>query len=571
MGLILDLLQAAAAEASLHSRLAEWRKAVSEGIESVESRLNALRSSIGVQDEGAALGEFTDLDFIGAGVTVTVGPNNTAVVFIPSGGGGFPGYGGAPPNIAAASSAGASPLLSRSDHTHGHGDQAGGTLHAVATPLVAGFMSATDKAALDALVAGGPFVPTTRTLTAGAGLTGGGDLSADRTFDIVAADATITVNANSIQVGTVPVAQVSGAVPATRTLTAGAGMTGGGDLSADRTFDVGQNADNSVVVNANDIQVNPTLQAAAAAGATAVQPSRTLTAGAGLTGGGDLSANRTFDVGANADGSIVVNADDIQVSAALQAGAATHTIARIPSVLVPTAVFSRSFRYIVPTSAAGTQSMIGVVSNALAGANTPALTNTDLRTSSSRINTTSNTANVLVGQNFTDPGVCRGAVAGVGGFFICYRFAIITLNADAVVSIGLNNAVIAGGANPSGTANRIVLGADTGDANLTWISVDNGGTATKSASVISKANVIIGDPNTAGPSVFEVRMYALPNDTKITCQLINRSTESIINTSDISATLPLNTTTLRPTCVMSSKTNGAPATQCDFIHFFAYY
>ncbi len=40
---------------------------------------------------------------------------------------------------------------------------------------------------------------------------------------------------------------------------------------------------------------------------------RTLTAGAGMTGGGDLSANRTFNVGANADGSVVVNADDIQV------------------------------------------------------------------------------------------------------------------------------------------------------------------------------------------------------------------------------------------------------------------
>lgn len=38
-----------------------------------------------------------------------------------------------------------------------------------------------------------------------------------------------------------------------------------------------------------------------------------LNAGAGLIGGGDLSANRTFNVQANADGSIVVNANDIQV------------------------------------------------------------------------------------------------------------------------------------------------------------------------------------------------------------------------------------------------------------------
>lgn len=44
-----------------------------------------------------------------------------------------------------------------------------------------------------------------------------------------------------------------------------------------------------------------------------VPNARTLTAGAGQTGGGDLSANRTFNVVANADGSMVVNADDVQV------------------------------------------------------------------------------------------------------------------------------------------------------------------------------------------------------------------------------------------------------------------
>lgn len=44
-----------------------------------------------------------------------------------------------------------------------------------------------------------------------------------------------------------------------------------------------------------------------------VPSSRTVTAGAGLAGGGSLAANRTFNVGANADGSMIVNADDIQV------------------------------------------------------------------------------------------------------------------------------------------------------------------------------------------------------------------------------------------------------------------
>ena len=48
-------------------------------------------------------------------------------------------------------------------------------------------------------------------------------------------------------------------------------------------------------------------------GGGGVPTSRTLTAGTGMTGTGDLSADRTFNVVANADGSIIANADDIQV------------------------------------------------------------------------------------------------------------------------------------------------------------------------------------------------------------------------------------------------------------------
>ncbi len=259
-----------------------------------------------------------------------------------------------------------------------HGARGGGTQHAdVIAAGASGFMSGTDKTKLDGFPASS--VPTSRTLTAGDGMTGGGDLSADRTFDVVAnADGSIVANANDIQVGIlasdaqhgsrgggtqhadVVAAGASGfmtgadktkldgfpasAVPTSRTLTAGDGMTGGGDLSADRTFDVVANADSSIVVNTNDIQVgvlatdaqhgsrgggtqHDVVIAAGAAGfmsgadktkldgfpASAVPTSRTITAGAGLTGGGDLSADRTIDAGANADGSIVVNVNDIQV------------------------------------------------------------------------------------------------------------------------------------------------------------------------------------------------------------------------------------------------------------------
>jgi hypothetical protein len=64
-----------------------------------------------------------------------------------------------------------------------------------------------------------------------------------------------------------------------------------------------------------------------------VPTSRTITAGAGLTGGGDLSSDRTIDVVANVDGSIVVNANDIQVGVindtqhGTRSGGSTHSVA----------------------------------------------------------------------------------------------------------------------------------------------------------------------------------------------------------------------------------------------------
>lgn len=47
----------------------------------------------------------------------------------------------------------------------------------------------------------------------------------------------------------------SGFVPTSRQIIAGAGMTGGGDLSADRTLNVIAHADGSIVVHADDVQV----------------------------------------------------------------------------------------------------------------------------------------------------------------------------------------------------------------------------------------------------------------------------------------------------------------------------
>lgn len=168
-----------------------------------------------------------------------------------------------------------------------HGDRGGGTLHAVATPADAGFMSAADKTALDGFITGS--VPASRQITANGGLVGGGDLSVDRSFGVGAnVDGSIIVNADDIQVGVLATDVQHGNL-------------GGGALHVDATVVTA-----GFMSAADKVKLN-------AFPASAVPTSRIVTAGAGLTGGGDLTTDRTINVVANADGSIVANADDIQV------------------------------------------------------------------------------------------------------------------------------------------------------------------------------------------------------------------------------------------------------------------
>jgi hypothetical protein len=108
-------------------------------------------------------------------------------------------------------------------------------------------------------------VPSSRTITGGGGLTGGGDLTADRVISIAAGGVGYSQLATSgvvagtygsaseipvltvddkgrVTVATSTAISLSGYVPTSRSIIAGAGLTGGGTLAADRTISLSLSA-----------------------------------------------------------------------------------------------------------------------------------------------------------------------------------------------------------------------------------------------------------------------------------------------------------------------------------------
>ena len=193
----------------------------------------------------------------------------------------------------------------------------------------------------------GTYPSASNTITAGNGLSGGGDLSANRTIDIdlnelatetaiAAGDFIAMVDITDNGSGKITFANFEGALNhdnltgfvanehidhTSVTITAGNGLSGGGDISANRTIDLDLNelttetsiaaGDFLAMVDITDngsgkitfANLEGALNHDNLTGFVGNEhidhTSVTLTAGEGLSGGGDISANRTFDLDLN--------------------------------------------------------------------------------------------------------------------------------------------------------------------------------------------------------------------------------------------------------------------------------
>jgi len=143
-----------------------------------------------------------------------------------------------------------------------------------------------------------------RSIVAGMGISVSG--TRDITVNTVYDDSSIGVNGSNqlyIKAGGVTNAMLANS---SLSVIAGAGLSGGGSVSLGGSTTLNIGAGTGITVNADTVQLDT------ASTRNTDHASVVLTAGAGLTGGGDITASRTFAVGAGTG--IAVNADDVALA-----------------------------------------------------------------------------------------------------------------------------------------------------------------------------------------------------------------------------------------------------------------
>jgi hypothetical protein len=297
-----------------------------------------------------------------------------------------------------------------------------------------------------------------------------------------------------------------GAVPSSRTITGGGGLTGGGDLSADRVISIAaggvgfsQLADSGVVAGTYGDPANiPVLTVDAKGRVTIasttpinlggyVPTSRSILAGAGLTGGGTLAADRTISLtlstatpqsgGAPSAGTTTVAAREDHVHPAVDLSDATETSG------------------VLPMSRGGTGSSLSPVAGAILYSDG---SNLDL--------SNPGTAGQVFFSQGTAAPIFRSLTGGTTGLSFGLAGSAYALSGTLAIASGGTNATTVPAArvnllpNYAGNANK-VLALNAGATDVEWLTLSGTGTVTSVNLTAGTGISVSGGPITTSGSI----------------------------------------------------------------------
>ena len=274
-----------------------------------------------------------------------------------------------------------------------------------------------------------------------------------------------------------------GAVPSTRTITGGSGLTGGGDLSADRVISIAtggvgfsQLADSGVVAGTYGDAANIPVLAIDAKGrvtvasttpinlAAYVPTSRSIIAGDGLSGGGTLAADRTISLSLTAAIPLAGGVAVAGVSTFAARDDHVHPAVDLSDTTETTGV--------LPLARGGTGSSLSPVAGAV------------LYSDGSNVNMSNpGTANQLLFSEGTAAPTWRSLTGGTTGLTFGLSGSAYVLGGTLAINSGGTGATTVTTArvnllpNYTGNAGR-VLALNSGATDLEWISVAGAGTVT---------------------------------------------------------------------------------------------
>lgn len=482
----------------------------------------------GISDEGSGLTSRATLNFIGAGVTcVDNGGATRTDCTIP---------GGAGAAYATCQEEG-TPLTQRS------------TINFIGAALTAadnGGSSRTDVT-LSQSPASASVVGTGRTLTAGNGLTGGGDLTADRTFDI-AVTAPITITGDSVALDATAVLDNQARVMVRRNT--------GGNVGARRrlNFIEGTNISITPVDAPATEEVNITIAASGLGGT------------AGTTDNALVRADGTG--GSTAQGSAIALDDSGRFTlpaaatpSAPSAGAAVYVRnfagRPLPSTLAPLGAESwlqpnlatNNVTLWLPgvTTTAGIN--FGVSWTILATQSHPAQTSTNFLSAMRRAQyqtttTIGNAAGIRAAANT----YWRGNAAGLGGYFFFARVGVATFQSAMQIAVCMRQTAALGG-EPSVINNHICLRKDSTDTNWFFSTRDSGTVGTTSVNLGLAV---------AANQVLDFYVWAGPNASDITYRVERIDSASVLaDNVTTSSSLPTNTLFVAPSAQVRTTTANA--------------